>query len=111
MREKLVIWGAGSTAIIVADIIRFRDSYQICAFLDSVNPERARTEFWGASIMGGENNWMTCFSKEFATSFAPAALAALVYSLRSWPLPKDFSWPLPSILTRQLPPMYRLAQL
>jgi sugar O-acyltransferase (sialic acid O-acetyltransferase NeuD family) len=54
MRERLVIWGAGSTALIVADIIRMRDQYQICGFLDSVNPERAQTEFCGASVLGGE---------------------------------------------------------
>jgi acetyltransferase EpsM len=54
MREKLVIWGAGSTALIVADIIRLRDQYEISGFLDSINPERAQTEFCGASILGGE---------------------------------------------------------
>ena len=54
MKEKLVIWGAGSTALIVADIIRLRDQYQVCGFLDSVSPERAGTEFCGASVLGGE---------------------------------------------------------
>jgi len=54
MREKLVIWGAGSTALIVADIIRLREQYEIAGFLDSVNPERAQTEFCGASVLGGE---------------------------------------------------------
>jgi sugar O-acyltransferase (sialic acid O-acetyltransferase NeuD family) len=54
MREKLVIWGAGSTALIVADMIRLRDQYEISGFLDSVNPERAQTKFCGASILGGE---------------------------------------------------------
>src|SRR5260370_21222736 len=54
MREELVIWGAGRTALIVADIIRLRDQYQISGFLDSMNPERARTEFCGASVLGGE---------------------------------------------------------
>jgi sugar O-acyltransferase (sialic acid O-acetyltransferase NeuD family) len=53
MREKLVIWGAASTALIVTDIIRLRDQYEIVGFLDSINPERARTEFCGASILGG----------------------------------------------------------
>jgi UDP-N-acetylbacillosamine N-acetyltransferase len=54
MREKLVIWGAGSTAIIVADIMRLHDQYQISGFLDSVNLERAQTKFCGASVLGGE---------------------------------------------------------
>jgi UDP-N-acetylbacillosamine N-acetyltransferase len=54
MREKLVIWGAGSTALIVADMIRLRDQYEISGFLDSVNPKRAQTKFCDASILGGE---------------------------------------------------------
>ena len=54
MKEKLVIWGAGSTAMIVADIIRLRDQYEIFGFLDGVNPERAGTEFCGAPVLGGE---------------------------------------------------------
>lgn len=54
MREKLVIWGAGSTALIVADMVRLRDEYEIAGFLDSVNPDRARTTFCGASVLGGE---------------------------------------------------------
>ena len=49
-----MIWGAGSTALIVADIIRLRDQYEIFGFLDSVNPERAGTEFCGAPVLGGE---------------------------------------------------------
>jgi len=40
--------------MIVAEIIRMRNQYQIAGFLDSVNPERAQTEFCGASVLGGE---------------------------------------------------------
>jgi UDP-N-acetylbacillosamine N-acetyltransferase len=54
LRKKLVIWGAASRALIVADIIRLRDQYEIAGFLDSINPERAQTEFCGTSILGGE---------------------------------------------------------
>ena len=50
----LVIWGAGSTALIVADMIRLRDQYEIVGFLDSVNPERAGTTFCGAPVLEGE---------------------------------------------------------
>jgi hypothetical protein len=41
-------------ALIVADIIRLRDQYQIFGFLDSINPERVHTEFCGAPVLGGE---------------------------------------------------------
>jgi len=54
MREKLVIWGAGSTALIVADMIRLQNQYEISGFLDSVSPERAGTESCGAYVLGGE---------------------------------------------------------
>jgi UDP-N-acetylbacillosamine N-acetyltransferase len=54
MREKIVIWGASSQALIIADIIRSQDVYEIVGLLDSVNPERAGTEFLGAPILGGE---------------------------------------------------------
>jgi UDP-N-acetylbacillosamine N-acetyltransferase len=54
MRQKLVIWGAAAHALITADIIRLRDEYEIVGFLDSINPERAQTEFCGSSILGGE---------------------------------------------------------
>lgn len=54
MREKLVIWGAGSQALIVADIIRLREQYEIVGFLDNINRECAGTEFCGALILGGE---------------------------------------------------------
>src|SRR5258708_5540212 len=54
MRRKLVIWGASSHALVVADIIRLVSDYEIVGFLDNVNPERARTEFCGAPILGGE---------------------------------------------------------
>jgi len=40
--------------MIVADIVRLRDQYEIAGFLDSVHPERAGTEFCGAFILGGE---------------------------------------------------------
>ena len=40
--------------MIVADIIRLQDRYQISGFLDSLNPERAQTEFCGGHILGGE---------------------------------------------------------
>jgi UDP-N-acetylbacillosamine N-acetyltransferase len=54
MRPRLVIWGAASQAKVTADIIRLRDEYEIAGFLDSINPERARTAFCGSSILGGE---------------------------------------------------------
>lgn len=53
MSKKLVIWGASSHALVVADIIRLQRDYEIVGFLDSVNPKRARTNFCGSIILGG----------------------------------------------------------
>src|SRR6266850_193052 len=54
MNKKLVVWGASSHALVVADVIRLQGDYEIVGFLDSINPERVGTEFCGASILGGE---------------------------------------------------------
>src|SRR5436305_11387443 len=53
MTDKLVIWGAASHALIVADIIRLRGEYEIVGFLDSINPERAGQSFCDSSVLGG----------------------------------------------------------
>jgi len=53
MKPKLVIWGASGHARVVADIIRMEQSYEIVGFLDDLSPERARTEFCGALVLGG----------------------------------------------------------
>ena len=53
MKGRVVIWGASSHALVVADIIRSRGEYEIVGFLDDISPERARAEFCGATILGG----------------------------------------------------------
>ena len=52
--KKIVIWGASGHAKVVADIIRLRGEYDIHGFLDSINPERRNTDFYGSKIIGGE---------------------------------------------------------
>jgi UDP-N-acetylbacillosamine N-acetyltransferase len=54
MRTKLVIWGAGGHALVVADIIRLNGDYEIVGFLDDVNLQRHNTELYGATILGGQ---------------------------------------------------------
>lgn len=53
MSKKMVIWGASSHALVVADIVRLVGDYEIVGFLDSVNPERAQMPFCGTKILGG----------------------------------------------------------
>jgi sugar O-acyltransferase (sialic acid O-acetyltransferase NeuD family) len=54
MIGKLAIWGASGHAKVVADIIRLRAEYELVGFLDSLNPERRGMAFFGAQILGGE---------------------------------------------------------
>ena len=39
MKQGLVIWGARGHALVVADIIRLVNAYQIIGMIDDMNPE------------------------------------------------------------------------
>ena len=52
-KPKLVIWGASSHAMVVADIVRLRGDYALAGFLDDINPQRRGTDFYGAPVLGG----------------------------------------------------------
>jgi acetyltransferase EpsM len=54
MNQRLVIWGAGGHALVVADIVRREQRFQIIGFLDSVNLQRRGEAFGGATVLGGE---------------------------------------------------------
>ena len=53
MTAKLVIWGAGAHARVVADIVRLGGAYELVGFLDDVNPERHGTAIGDLPILGG----------------------------------------------------------
>jgi UDP-N-acetylbacillosamine N-acetyltransferase len=53
MLKKIVIWGASSHAMVVADIIKQNKTCQLIGFLDDVNTERHHTLFCGLPILGG----------------------------------------------------------
>ncbi len=53
-KEKLVIWGAGGHALVVADILRLRGEYTLVGFLDDVHPERRDTAFGAGRVLGGQ---------------------------------------------------------
>lgn len=55
MKRKLLIWGASGHASVIADIVRSRGEYELVGFLDDVNPKRAGEEFFGATILGGQD--------------------------------------------------------
>jgi sugar O-acyltransferase (sialic acid O-acetyltransferase NeuD family) len=53
MPPKIIIWGAGWQARVVADILRLRGEFEVAGFLDDVNPHRKGEAFEGREILGG----------------------------------------------------------
>jgi UDP-N-acetylbacillosamine N-acetyltransferase len=51
--NKLIIWGAGGHAKVVADIIRLEDVFEVAGFLDGVDVQRHGENFCSARILGG----------------------------------------------------------
>lgn len=52
-RPKLVVWGAGGHALVVADIIRLVGEYDLAGFLDDVSQGREERDFAGARLFRG----------------------------------------------------------
>jgi acetyltransferase EpsM len=52
--RKLVVWGAGGHALVVADVLRCQGDYTICGFLDDTTPDRRGQPFGGAAVLGGQ---------------------------------------------------------
>ena len=50
---KVIIWGAGGHAMVVADILRRLGAYEIAGFLDDSSSRRHGQPFCGAAILGG----------------------------------------------------------
>jgi UDP-N-acetylbacillosamine N-acetyltransferase len=61
VKQGLVIWGASGHALVVTDIIRLVNAYQIIGMIDEMNPKRAGSEFAGYKVLGGretlDNLW------------------------------------------------------
>ena len=56
LERRILVWGAGGHARVVADIIRCVGRSEIVGFLDNVNSERHTTEFCGATVLGGQSH-------------------------------------------------------
>ena len=50
----LVIWGASGHARVIADIVRLKGNFNIVGFIDSVNLNRKGSSFYGATVLGGQ---------------------------------------------------------
>lgn len=53
MKKDCVVWGAGGHAKVVAEILRL-NGCEVIGFIDSINAGRKGAEFYGASVLGGE---------------------------------------------------------
>jgi sugar O-acyltransferase (sialic acid O-acetyltransferase NeuD family) len=53
MAPRLVIWGAGEHALVVAEIVRLGGEYELIGWLDDVDPERRGTLHGGLPVLGG----------------------------------------------------------
>lgn len=60
-KDRVVIWGASGHALVVADIIRLANKYEIFGFLDDINIERHNTVFCNAPIIGGREQLSVLF--------------------------------------------------
>src|SRR4051812_46607473 len=55
--KKVVVWGAGGHALVVADILNCQGVYEVAGFLDDVNPGRAGQLFCETAILGGRDEF------------------------------------------------------
>lgn len=55
MKPRLVIWGAGQHALVVAEIIRLCGTYEVVGWLDDIDAERHGSIYSGLPILGGRD--------------------------------------------------------
>ena len=67
MKQGLVIWGASGHALVVADIIRLVNAYQIIGMIDDMDPKRAGSEFAGYKVLGGRERLDSLWQREVRT--------------------------------------------
>jgi UDP-N-acetylbacillosamine N-acetyltransferase len=51
--QKIVIWGAGGHALVVAEVLRLCAKWNIVGFLDDISPQRRGERFCESTILGG----------------------------------------------------------
>jgi acetyltransferase EpsM len=67
MKHGLVIWGASGHALVVADIIRLVNAYQIIGMIDEMNPKRVGSEFAGYKVLGGRERLDSLWQRKVRT--------------------------------------------
>ena len=67
VKQGLVIWGASGHALVVAEIIRLMNTYQIIGMIDDMKPERAGSEFAGYEVLGGRESLDSLWERQVRT--------------------------------------------
>ena len=62
MSEKVIVYGMGSQGLIIADILKFYDEYQLIGFLDDAE-NIAEKEVSGKPVLGGWEKLEECFQQ------------------------------------------------
>ena len=55
----MIVWGASGHALVVADILRLRNEYDIVGFIDDLNSNRRGQEVIGLPVLGGREQFPT----------------------------------------------------
>ena len=55
-KKKIIIWGASGHSIVVADIIRLENKYQLAGFLEDVDTKNHRDELMNLPVYHGREN-------------------------------------------------------
>ena len=67
VKQGLVIWGASGHALVVAEIIRLVNTYQIIGMIDDMKPERAGSEFAGYEVLDGRESLNSLWERQIRT--------------------------------------------
>jgi FlaA1/EpsC-like NDP-sugar epimerase len=67
VKQGLVIWGASGHALVVADIIRLVNTYQIIGMIDDMKPERVGSEFARYQVLGERESLDSLWERQLRT--------------------------------------------
>jgi UDP-N-acetylbacillosamine N-acetyltransferase len=63
MRPKIIVWGASGHALVVVDILRLRNEYDIIGFIDDLNSNRRGQQVIALPVLGGREQFLTLRSQ------------------------------------------------
>jgi UDP-N-acetylbacillosamine N-acetyltransferase len=106
VKQGLVIWGASGHALVVAEIIRLVNTYQI--MIDDMKPERAGSEFAGYEVLGGRESLDSLWERQVRTMIVGFGNCHGRLQVARFLRERDSCWQRQSIREQRLPSMFRL---